>query len=181
MCHNSPHHWLDFIPCCFGGVQARSLGQTTSLSSGLCHPIVSPCALLASIVKHPTLRNQSDLPHRWSLALVFCLCRKTTPPPPPPPPAPLLHIREGFIHQTFWKIQFQLLSLTTTFLHAPCFALHAKCFNSSPVSLEMPRSLPRGHRSALYGTEKPTPSRAICGRAERLTEAERQPLFLCQT
>lgn len=74
MSHKSPHQWVYYIPCCFGGVQSRLLGQTTTPPSGLFHPIVSPCALLFSIVKHPTLRNQSDLPHRWILALVLYLC-----------------------------------------------------------------------------------------------------------
>lgn len=65
MPHNSPHLWVYL---------GEPLGQTTWPSSGLFHPILSPCALLASIAKQPRRRNGSDLHHRWILALVLALC-----------------------------------------------------------------------------------------------------------
>lgn len=81
---NSPHHWVYFMPCCFGGVQSRPLGQTTSPSSGLFfHPIVSPCAASSAINAEESKGSAPQMdPCACSLG------RKKYPSLPPPPHTP---------------------------------------------------------------------------------------------
>lgn len=96
--HNSPHHWVYFIPCCFGGVQSRPLGQTTSPSSGLFHPITSPSALLAASSTINTEESKGSAPQ-----MDPCSCslgRKNIlllPPPTPHHHHSCIYVRDSFI------------------------------------------------------------------------------------
>lgn len=99
--HNSPHHWVYFIPCCFGGVQSRPLGQTTSPSSGLFHPTVSPCALLAAASSAMNAEEWKGSAPQMDPCSCSLGRKKYPSHPPTHPPPPLRHLCEGFIHQTF--------------------------------------------------------------------------------
>lgn len=126
----APHTtgFLSFHYFFFWVVHWRPLGQT-SPSSGIVHPIPShpsppparphpptPPLALQSLPASSNIQHWGICPTDGSLLLFSVSIFQTGGKILPRTSIAPVYIREGFIHQAFWKILFQPVSLRTTFL-----------------------------------------------------------------